>query len=103
MATPSSILAWRIPWTEEPGGLQSMRSQRVRHDLVTKQHQQSYTILVSTHNNGTSHSLWSSVLSKVPSMGKLYTLPHRTVLGQLLNFVLMFPKQYALMFVGINF
>ena len=28
-ATHSSILAWRIPWTEEPGGLQSMRSQRV--------------------------------------------------------------------------
>ena len=28
MATHSSILAWRIPWTEEPGGLQSMRSQR---------------------------------------------------------------------------
>ena len=32
MATHSSILAWRIPWTEEPGGLQSMGSQRVRHD-----------------------------------------------------------------------
>ena len=32
MATHSSILAWRIPWTEEPGGLQTMRSQRVRHD-----------------------------------------------------------------------
>ena len=32
MATHSSILAWRIPWTEEPGGLQSMRLQRVRHD-----------------------------------------------------------------------
>ena len=32
MATHSSILAWRIPWTEEPGGLQSMRPQRVRHD-----------------------------------------------------------------------
>ena len=32
MATCSSILAWRIPWTEEPGGLQSMGSQRVRHD-----------------------------------------------------------------------
>ena len=30
MATHSSILAWRIPWTEEPAGLQSMRSQRVR-------------------------------------------------------------------------
>ena len=32
MATHSSILAGRIPWTEEPGGLQSMGSQRVRHD-----------------------------------------------------------------------
>ena len=31
-ATHSSILAWRIPWTEEPGGLQSMVSQRVGHD-----------------------------------------------------------------------
>ena len=31
MATHSSILAWRTPWTEEPGGLQSMGSQRVRH------------------------------------------------------------------------
>ena len=32
MATHSSILAWRISWTEEPGRLQSMRSQRVGHD-----------------------------------------------------------------------
>ena len=32
IATHSSILAWKIPWTEEPGGLQSMRSQRVGHD-----------------------------------------------------------------------
>jgi len=32
MATQSSILAWRNPWTEEPGRLQSMGSQRVRHD-----------------------------------------------------------------------
>ena len=32
MATRSSILAWRIPWTEEPGGLQSMESQRVEQD-----------------------------------------------------------------------
>ena len=32
MATHSSILAWRIPWTEESGRLQPMRSQRVRHD-----------------------------------------------------------------------
>ena len=32
MATHSNFLAWRIPWTEEPGELQSMGSQRVRHD-----------------------------------------------------------------------
>ena len=32
MAAHSSILAWRIPWTEEPGGLQSMGLQRVKHD-----------------------------------------------------------------------
>ena len=32
MATYSSILAWQIPWTEEPGGLQSMGSHRVRYD-----------------------------------------------------------------------
>ena len=35
MATHSSILAWEIPQTEEPGGLQSTGSQRVRHDWVT--------------------------------------------------------------------
>ena len=39
IATHSSILAWRIPWTEEPGGLQSTGLQRVRHDLATKQQQ----------------------------------------------------------------
>jgi len=32
MTTHSNILAWKIPWMEEPGGLQSMGSQRVRHD-----------------------------------------------------------------------
>ena len=32
MATHSSILAWRVPWVEEPGGLQSMGSHRVGHD-----------------------------------------------------------------------
>ena len=39
MATHSGILAWEIPWTEEPGGLQPMGSQRVGHDLVTKEPQ----------------------------------------------------------------
>ena len=40
MATPSSVLAWRTPWTEEPGGLQSTGPQRVGHDLVTRKQQQ---------------------------------------------------------------
>ena len=39
MATHSSIFVWEIPWTEEPGGLQSMGLQRVGHDLTTKQKQ----------------------------------------------------------------
>ena len=43
IATHSSILAWEIPWREEPGGLQFVESQRVRHSLATKQQQ--HTIL----------------------------------------------------------
>ena len=43
MATHSSILVWEIPWTEEPGGLQSMGSQKVGHNLVTEhKHIQEY-------------------------------------------------------------
>ena len=38
MATPSNILVWEIPWTEEPGGPRSMGSQRVGNDLGTKQY-----------------------------------------------------------------
>ena len=38
MATHSSILAWRTSWTEEPGGLQSVGSQRVGHDWMTNTH-----------------------------------------------------------------
>ena len=40
MTTHFSILAWRIPWTEEPGGLQSIGSQRVGYDLAIQQQQQ---------------------------------------------------------------
>ena len=38
MTTYSNILSWRIPWTEDPEGPQSMGSQRVGHDLVTNTH-----------------------------------------------------------------
>ena len=51
MATHSSILAWRIPWTEDPGVLQSMRSQRVRHDL------ESFTL--SWHVPRHCHTKWN--------------------------------------------
>ena len=44
MATHSSILAWKIPWTEEPGGLQFSRFTRVSCDLMTEQQQ-----MISTH------------------------------------------------------
>ena len=40
MATHSSILAWEVSWTEEPGGLQSMGSQRLGHDLATERRQE---------------------------------------------------------------
>ena len=48
MATHSSILAWRIPWTEEPGGLQSTGSQRVGHDWATSLHFSNYHKLRET-------------------------------------------------------
>ena len=65
MATCSSILAWRIPWTEEPGGLQSMGSERIGRDQHT--HTQLYieaqlqlappiTLLLLCGNSGTAVS-----------------------------------------------
>ena len=53
MATHSSILAWRIPWIEEPGGLQSLGSQRIKHDWAT------YTL--STNHSGRSSPPLSSI------------------------------------------
>ena len=46
MTTHSCILAWRISWTEEPGELQSIRSQRVRHYLVTEEQQNKVCIYI---------------------------------------------------------
>ena len=45
MSTHSSILAWKISWTGEPGSLQSMGSKRVGHDLATKQEPNLYQAL----------------------------------------------------------
>ena len=49
METHYIIFAWEIPWTEEPGGLQSIGSQRVEHDLVTKQQPQQYSTVYIYH------------------------------------------------------
>ena len=53
MATHSTILAWRIPRTEEPGGLQFMGSQRVRDDWVTNTHTHTY---IHTHTHTHTHT-----------------------------------------------
>ena len=45
MTTHSSILAWEVPWTEEPDGLQSMGPQRVRHDRVSTAQQREREIM----------------------------------------------------------
>ena len=47
MATHSNTLAWRIPWTEEPGGLQSKGLQRVGHNLATKQQEVPFYFVLS--------------------------------------------------------
>ena len=51
MATHSSTLAWKIPWTEEPGGLQYMGSQRVGHNWATSLHLQCTVILMLCWGN----------------------------------------------------
>ena len=73
MATHSSVLAWRIPWTEEPGGLQSMGSQRVGHDWATNTHTHTHTTDSHTHTHTHTHthiwvSIWNLKLDKTEGM-----------------------------------
>ena len=56
IATHSSILAWRISWTEEPGRLQSMGSQRVGHNWATKHRKQNSVLVKVTQRNRTKTS-----------------------------------------------
>ena len=51
MATHSSIIAWRIPWTEEPGGLESTGSQRVGHNRATITCVCVYTLNIFAYSN----------------------------------------------------
>ena len=78
MVTRSSILAWEIPRTEKPGSLQSMRSQRVGHDLTTK-HQQPTLLSPSYHEAGllSSYAL-TLVLTGIPVLSAIYLSQPRT-------------------------
>ena len=66
MATHSSTLAWKIPWMEEPGRLQSMGSQRVRHDWVT-------SLSLSCIGEGNGNPLQCSCLEKPRDGGAWWT------------------------------
>ena len=55
MATHSNILGWRIPWTEEPGGLQSMGLRRVGYDCATNTHTE-FRVSALNVSHGTEHS-----------------------------------------------
>ena len=74
-ATHSSILAWKIPWTEEPGRLQSMRSQRVGHDGAT-----SLSLSLSVPQDGV---ITVHMERQLPSLGLLSQRPHPRRLGGL--------------------
>ena len=55
MATYSSTLSWRIPWTEEPGGSQFMGLQRVRRDLASKQFYSTWLVKIADRPNLSPH------------------------------------------------
>ena len=77
MATHSSILAWRLPWTEEPGGLQSMGSQRVRHNSAPigfnwgacTSVAQSYPIFCDPMDLDVSEIYWVSLQERIKGKG----------------------------------
>ena len=70
MATHSSILAWRIPWTEEPGELQSTESQRVGHDCATSLHFTSWQHWGFTGGSQVKNLPAMQNLSSIPGSGR---------------------------------
>ena len=65
MATHSSILAWRILWTEEASGLQSMGSQRVRHDSATSDTIERLTLSLHFHTVGAETTVSARILLQI--------------------------------------
>ena len=72
MATCSNMLAWRIPWTEKPGGLQFMGSQRVGHNLATEHTHTHRMISRAGDRNPNSFCHWSSLMM-VPLQGQAFS------------------------------
>ena len=76
MAMCSSILAWKISWTEEPGGLQFMGSQRVRHDWATEQRHTCILCIIVHCSVGRSRlTLWNPMECSMPGFLVLHHLP----------------------------
>ena len=74
MVPHSSILAWRIPWTEEPSRLQAMGSQRVRHELATKEQPPIRTATIQRPTTGTSLEVqWLRLCA--PNTGSVGSVP----------------------------
>ena len=88
MATHSSILAWKIPWTEEPGGLQSMGLQRVRHNLATEHSRLQVT--QHKHTSSNHNKFYSSLLTLVQSLSclRLFSTPWTTAREASLSFII---------------
>ena len=80
MATHSSILAWRIPWMEVPGRLQSMGLQRIGHNLVTKQQQQKQPFTY-TQTHTQSHLAVRALLSDF----FIFPWYHKMLLGNIIK------------------
>ena len=87
MATHSSILAWRIPWTEEPGGLQSTVLQRVRHDWATSLFKEKWSLMFS----------WQEILFQ---QWTRYFSRSRGLFFLIITFQKMAPKLLKKTFVG---
>ena len=85
MATHFSIVAWRIPWTEEPGGLQYRGSHRVRHDWSDLAHMHAYTSGEHAHasKGGTERSILLHDMRKLLSISHLLITKVQSVIDLL--------------------
>ena len=95
----SSILAWRIPWTEEPGRLQSMGSQRVRHDWVTNTHTQ---IITSKSWNLGSYTMKAYFILMFQAIGKYFWLATFDVIIQGFRLLLSYGSTLFFIFWSLS-